>query len=101
MYIISDEAQDDLDKIWLHIALDDPQAADGVIDFLEESFRMLANSTQMGRIREELWPKALCFNTGKGRWRSQFLIFYRIVGENIEIARVCEGHQDISPDHFR
>jgi len=100
MFTISNEAKADLDEIWLYIAQDDPEAADGVIDHLESQFHTLAQSPKMGRIRDDLWPNALCFNTGKGSWRSRFLIFYRITSEGIEIARIRGGHQDINPDHF-
>ncbi len=95
MVTISAKARRDLEELWLHIA-----AADLVIEHLEERFLTLALSPQLGRIRKDLWPDAYCFSTGKGNWRSHFLIFYRIGREGIEIARVLEGHRDIRPDWF-
>lgn len=99
-YTISPEAENDLDNIWLHIANEDPQAADKVIDYIDKSFHTIATSPNVGRIREDLWPDAQCHNTGKGVWRSHFLIFYRIGKDSIEIARVVEGHRNITPDMF-
>lgn len=100
-HTISPQARNDLDNIWLHIARDDPQAADRVIDYLEERFCIIAAAPNIGRVREEFWPDAHCHNTGKGDWRSHFLIFYRIGKAGIEIARVVEGHRDIIPDMFK
>lgn len=99
-YTISPEARNDLDNIWLHIARENPQAANEVIDYICESFCAIAASPNIGRIREDFWPGARCHNTGKGVWRSHFLIFYRTGKDNIEIARVLEGHRNITPDMF-
>lgn len=88
------EAEEDLIAIWLHIA------ADGVIDFLEAQFRVIAEMPEIGRIRNDLWPGSYCFNVGKASWRSQFLVFYSIADDGIEIARVLEGHRNIEPDWF-
>ena len=99
-HTISPEAQNDLDDIWFHIAREDPQAADGVIDYLEERFHAITLSPKIGRIREDFWPDAYCHSTGKGIWRSHFLIFYRIGKDSIEIARVVEGHRNITSDMF-
>ena len=96
----SPEADDDIIGIWLHIAADDPIAADEVLDYLDKQFELTARTPKMGRIREELWPEAYCFNVGRAAWRSQYPVFYRITDEGIEIARVLEGHRDINPDWF-
>ena len=94
------EAEEDLIGIWLHVAGDDPTAADGVLDFLEEQFRLIAEMPQIGRVRDDLWPGGYCFNAGKVSWRSQFLVFYFIVVDGIEITRVLEGHRNIESDWF-
>jgi len=73
----SPDAEADLIRIWLHIAEDNPIAADGVLDFLDEQFDAIAETPKMGRIRDDLWPKGYCFGTGKGTWRSHFLLHRR------------------------
>ena len=71
-----------------------------MIDHLEGVFRTLAANPGMGHVRGDLWPDAMCFVAFKSSWRSRFLVFYRTVEGGIEIARVLEGHQDISRDWF-
>ncbi|HDR30075.1 type II toxin-antitoxin system RelE/ParE family toxin, partial [Rhodovulum sp.] len=44
-------AREDLIAIWTHIADDNPQAADRVLDRLEESANRLADNPQMGPAR--------------------------------------------------
>ena len=98
--VVSREALADLEEIWLYIGADNPEAADGVIDLLKESFNKLLDNPQIGRVREDLWPKALCYVVFKSSWRSRYLIFYRVNRRKVEIARVLEGHRDITPEFF-
>jgi len=98
--VISPKALNDLDELWLYIAQADSVAADGVIDYLQLQLLKLASLPSMGRVRPDLWPDAYCHSTGKGSWRSGFLVFYRIADSHIEIARIIEGHRDISPTLF-
>lgn len=100
MLTFSKEAIADLDQLWLFIAEQDPKAADGVIDYLQDRLLELARMPTIGRVRPDLWPDAYCFSVGKGSWRSGFLVFYRIANEGIEIVRILEGHRDISPEVF-
>lgn len=94
-YSIADLAQRDLDGIWLHIARENVEAADSVIDTFLESFLTLARHPEMGRERREIVEGILCFPVFKTSWRSRFLVFYRAVPEGIEVARVLEGHLDV------
>lgn len=100
MLTFSKEAIADLDQLWLYIAEQDPQAADAVIDYLQDRLLSLARMPTMGRVRPDLWADTHCFSIGKNPWRSGFLVFYRIGKNGIEIARILEGHRDISPEFF-
>ena len=51
------QAEADLDEIWLHIAQDNPDAADRFIDLIESSCEGLARNPLMGRLRPN-WAKA-------------------------------------------
>lgn len=95
MYRLSREAESDLEQIWIYIALDNPEAADGVVDFLEAQLQRLSRNPHIGRPRLDICSDALCFAAGKPSWRSQFLIFYRQESNGIAIARILEGHQDL------
>lgn len=96
----SAEAEEDLIKIWVYIAGNNPVAANDVLDFLDGQFKAIARNPKIGRVRSEFWPDGYCYNTGKGAWRSHYLIFYWIKNDCIEIARVLEGHQEITEDRF-
>ena len=99
-YRITEPAKLDLRVIWREIAKDNRTAAHGVLKHLENHFEMLAKSPKIGRVREEFTEKLYVFSSKKSRWRSSYLIFYRIVDEGIEIIRVIEAHRDITPEFF-
>lgn len=101
MLVFSKEALADLDQIWLYVAEQDVRAADGLIDTLRAKLMELARTPTIGRVRRDLWPDAYCFPVGKGTWRSGFLIFYRIRKNGIEVARILEGHRDITSEFFQ
>jgi toxin ParE1/3/4 len=46
-------AEEDLDEIWLYVALDNITAADAVLDEFERTCRLLSLRPNMGRIREK------------------------------------------------
>lgn len=100
MLTFSKQALADLDQLWLYIAEQDPQAADAIIDHLQDRLLAFYRAPEIGSVRPDLWPDAHCFSVGKGSWRSGFLVFYRINNEGIEISHILEGHRDISPELF-
>ncbi len=93
---LSKAAEQDLMDIWLFIAKDNPTAADSVLDFISAEFQALAETPTLGRVRNDLWPDALCFPIYESDWRMRYVAFYRRIPEGIEIARVIEGHRNIS-----
>jgi len=101
MIIISQPAQDDLNDIWWNIAQDSPVAANNVINIITDTFLSLSQTPSIGRIRPEICSDLTCFTAFQSGWRSRFLIFYRVTKKGLEIARVLESHQDISPDFFQ
>jgi toxin ParE1/3/4 len=92
---ISAEAISDLDEIWLHIAADNPDAADRVIDALYKTIRdTLAMFPDAGRTRDELAPGLRSFPVGG------HVIFYMPGAEAISIVRILHGARDLD-DVFR
>jgi len=84
------EAEVDLLGIWVYVATEaDASIADGVLDRIEESLHLLANTPEMGRARHELGLDLRSFPTHR------YVIFYRITDETVEVVRVLEGSQDI------
>lgn len=79
----------DLDEIWEHIAKDSPRSATAFLRRLGEKFHLLAANPQIGNLRNELALGLRGFPVGN------YLIFYRIITDGIEIARVLHGMRDI------
>jgi toxin ParE1/3/4 len=82
-------AESDLDDIWWYIAQDNQEAADRLLDRIEERCRALARFPEMGVNREELMPDLRSLPVGS------YLIFYLPIEHGIEIVRVLPGMRDI------
>jgi len=83
-------AREDLIAIWTHIADDNPQAADRVLDRLEESANRLADNPQMGPARDDIRPGLRYLVSGS------YLLLYRITDGGIEIVRAVHGRRDLN-----
>ena len=80
----------DLEGIYEYIAIDNPVAADGVIDAVESACQLLAEHPHVGRHREEVEPDVMSFPVGS------YLIFYRVANDgSVEVARVLHGRRDV------
>jgi len=89
-YVLSDDAEQDLNEIWEHIADDSIDAADRWIDKLFDVFESLAQAPGMGHKREDLTALPVLF------WPvGAYLILYRVQAEWIEIVAVTQGARDI------
>lgn len=82
-------ARDDLIDIWTHIAADDPAAADGVLDKLDEVASYLIQNPEMGPARDDIRPGLRYLVSGS------YLLLYRIVGDDVEIVRAVHGRRDL------
>jgi len=89
---VSRQAEADLDDIWYYIATESGsvEAADSFIDSLTYRFFLLANHPYMGRARdEELGAGSRSFTV------SDYMILYRVEGEDVWILRVLHGRRDL------
>jgi toxin ParE1/3/4 len=84
------QAEEDLIEIWIYIAQDNPEAADRVLDDIEQQFHALADNPLMGRLRPGIAPELRYFTVGK------YLILYRTVPDGVQIVRVIHGARDLS-----
>ena len=82
-------AKQDLDDIWLSIARHNLERADRMLDDIQERFLLLGRFREMGVVRENLAPSLRSFPI------DDFLIFYRLSKQGIEIVRVLPGKVDI------
>jgi plasmid stabilization system protein ParE len=90
-YILSVDADFDLDDIWEHIATDNIDAADQWVEKLFDAFEALGQAPGMGHRREDLTSYPVLF------WPvGAYLIIYRSPERRpIEIVAVTQGSRDI------
>jgi antitoxin ParD1/3/4/toxin ParE1/3/4 len=89
-FVLSSDAELDLDEIWEHIAGDSIDAADEWIAKLFGAFESLGETPGMGHKREDLTHYPLLF------WPvGAYLIIYRVGGSAVEIVAVTQGSRDI------
>ena len=81
----------DLEGIWEHIAADDLDAADRMLDAFYTQFEYLAAFPRMGHARSDLArPRPLLF------WPvGAYLIIYRADRQPIEIVAVTHASRDV------
>jgi toxin ParE1/3/4 len=90
---LSRQADADLEEIARYVAVDNPQAAVGIIEALEVAFRILADAPEIGSLRDDLMPGLRMFSPK--RPASNYIIFYYILPERpIEISDVIHTSRD-------
>lgn len=85
----TEAAEDDLAEAALFIAEDDIIAAERFVENVEERYRLLADSPELGRPREDLGPDIRCLPFRK------YLIFYRPIEGGIQVVRFLSGYREI------
>lgn len=80
----------DADEIFLYIARDNPAAADRMVDRITDAAERLRDFPRSGAPRPEA-GKGL-----RGITIGPYILYYRIVGDVIEVVRVLHGARDIS-----
>lgn len=94
-YVLSVDADLDLDDIWEYIAADSIDAADRWIEKLFDAFESLGRAPGMGHRREDLTSYPVLF------WPvGAYLIIYRAERRPVEIVAVAQGSRDI-PEFLR
>lgn len=83
------EARADLFEIWSYIEADNPAAARRVLERIANACDRLVDFPCIGRNRDDL-------RSGLRSWvTDNYLVFYTITGEVVEIVRVLHGARDI------
>jgi toxin ParE1/3/4 len=88
----SPQAEIDLALIWQFIADGSVKAADTLLDRIDDTFNMLAQTPLAGRARNDLALNLRSFPIGS------YVIFYTPVSDGVEVVRVMHGRQDIDAD---
>lgn len=87
-------AEADLTEIWIYIAHDNLDAADGFVDEINDQFRILSYQPGIGRARPELIDGLRSFPHGN------YIILYFPRAYGIEVYRVIHGARDIKAVFF-
>lgn len=89
-YVLSSDAERDLDEIWEYIAADNIDVADRWVETLFDAFEVLGRTPGMGHKRDDLTRHPVSF------WPvGAYLIIYRAESLPIEIVAVTQGSRDI------
>lgn len=91
---VANQAALDLGEIESFIRADNPAAAVKFIEKLEGTFRQLAQSPGIGRRRSELSSSLRSIRV------SEYLIFYCVHEQVLEVVRVIHGKRDLKPTDF-
>ena len=82
-------AEQDYRDIWRYIAADNPDAADRLLLRIDSKLELYADNPGIGTARDNLAPGLRSFPVGN------YLVFYRIVPDGIELVRVLHGSRDL------
>jgi toxin ParE1/3/4 len=88
--VLTPFAETDLDDIWFEIALDNPAAADRVIDAIRRRSEQLSTFSESGRLRPDIAADARSLTVGN------YLVLYRHFKATIEIVRIVHGARDLT-----
>jgi len=89
-YVLSVDADSNLDEIWEYIAGDSIDAADRWTNKLFDAFEALGRTPSIGHKREDLTVYSVLF------WPvGTYLVIYRAERTPIEIVAVTQGSRDI------
>ena len=84
----------DLESIWLAIATKSPNSADRVVIAIDRTVGYLRDFSKIGTSCDHLAP-----GLRRLLWR-EYLIFYRVKADHIELVRVLHGRRDIKSEDF-
>ncbi len=93
-YALDARAERDLDDLWFYIALDNPVAADRAVNTAYDSFEYLIEMPEIGKRFETDNPRLADLRVWHIRGFGQYLIFYRITDDQIQIAYVTHSARD-------
>jgi toxin ParE1/3/4 len=86
----SPRAAEDLIELWTHIAVDDPSAADRMLDLIEDKLIKLSANPLLGPARPDIARELRLFPVGR------YVILYRARPNGIEVVRIVHGMRRLS-----
>ncbi len=92
--LLTPDAEESRIEIWRYVAQDSPDAADRLLERIDEKCRLYATQPRMGSPRSDLGQNVRCFPVGK------YVVIYRPIADGIVVLLVVHGARDI-PAVFR
>jgi toxin ParE1/3/4 len=92
-YRVKARARLDLKSHWRYIAHDNLPAADRLLDAAEETFKLIAESPDIGSQRS--FRKLSGIRSRAVSGFQNYLVFYRIQGKTVVIVRVLHGMRNL------
>jgi len=84
------QSERDALSIWLYVAEHGSvNAADRVIDHLDQAIQRIAEIPTLGRVRDDIDPSLRSYLV------HSYLIFYRVVDQTVEIVRIIHGARSL------
>ncbi len=90
-FVLTPQAELDLNEIWDYIARDSVEQADRVLGEIEKAMRALTSQPDMGHLREDwadrrhrFWPVY------------SYIIMYRPTTKPLQILRVVSGYRNLA-----
>lgn len=88
-YRLSQQAEQDLEDIWVYMTQQDELLADKQISQILDRFPMLSQFPNMGKQRDDLMAGLRSFPV------KPYIIFYNKIADGIEVVRVLHQARDI------
>ena len=88
--LLTTAAEESRIDIWRHVAEDSPDAADRLLERIDEKCRLYATQPKMGSPRPDLGREVRCFLVGN------YVVIYRPIEDGIVVLLVIHGARDIS-----
>jgi toxin ParE1/3/4 len=89
------QAEEDLIQIWSYVAMENPAAADRLLDKMEQKWELVATQPRVGAAREDIGTGIRSIVVG------EYLTFYRPIPDGIEVLRVLHGRRDVKRAYFK
>jgi toxin ParE1/3/4 len=94
-FILASGVEEELWAIWEHIADDNPDAATRVVEAAYATFKALAATPGLGRLRKFRNPRLKGVRSWLVSGFDSYVIFYRAISGGIEVLHVYHGARDI------
>jgi toxin ParE1/3/4 len=94
-FVLSPQAFDDLDVVWLYIAQGNPEAADRVVEAAYRVCKQLAQHPELGPLRRFPGNDPADIRFFIIPEFPNYLLLYRTTANGVQILRVLQGAQNI------